>query len=507
MLLLNQSEMKLMDSTAINEYGVPSLVLMERAALSAHDYILEHYDEGEQIVVFSGTGNNGADGMALARQLSHSGYYPVVFLIGSEDKLTEEATLQLRSIKALGIEHYTLDGELKEDDIKLLEDRVLDSMLVVDAIFGISLNREVTGVYKNVIELINDLSFEVLSLDIPSGVEADTGKVLGVAISADVTITFGYVKRGLCLYPALSHVGEIICADIGIPRLAEQKLISPVSALDEDVFANLPVRNPNSHKGDFGKLLIVAGSYNMGGAAILAAKAAYRSGCGLVYVLTHRENRSAIISSVPEAIVYSYDDDFTGIELKELLFRISEDVDAVVIGSGISISSAACTFVAASLELDKPILLDADALTIISSDDNLKKVLKKRTYDTVLTPHLGEMARLNAMSIAEVSGDIFGAAKSFAKEYSVALCLKSATTVVSFNGEEDYLNIIGNSGMATAGSGDVLCGTIGANIVKYREHFVEAVLKGVYCHSLAGDKAKEVKGEDALISSDIIDCL
>ncbi len=507
MFLLNQREMKLMDSTAINEYGIPSLVLMERAALSARDYITQQYDLGEHVVIFSGTGNNGADGMALARQLNHLGYFTTLVLVGSENRLSEEARVQYRSVKALGIDCYNVDCELKEEAVALLKGLILDSALVVDALFGISLNREVTGVYSEVIDLINDYSLDVLSLDIPSGVEADTGRVLGVAVYADVTITFAYVKLGLCLYPGISYAGEIISADIGIPEIAQDRLTSPVMAIDEESFEVLPERNPNSHKGNYGKLLIVAGSYNMGGAAILAAKAAYRSGCGLVYVLTHRENRSAIISSVPEAIVYSYDDDFTGIELRELLFRASKGVDALAVGSGISTSSTASTLVSACIDLDKPLLLDADALTIISSDKNLKEAIKRRDNHTVLTPHIGEMARLTSMSAAEILDDIVGISKSFASEYNVSLCLKSATTLMSFSGERNFLNIIGNSGMATAGSGDVLLGTIGANVAMHRDYFEEAVIKGIYIHSEAGDRVSEVKGEDALIASDIIEYL
>ncbi len=508
MLLLNADEMKSLDASAINDYHIPSLILMEHAALNVHDYICEKYAVNDKVVIVSGTGNNGADGLCLARLLYQTGFNPVVFLLGNESKLTKEARVHCDSLNSLGIKLYNISSQISGLTAEILVSEIALSSVVVDAIFGISLNREVTGIYSDVIAVINEYSNKIISLDIPSGVSADKGEVLGIAVKADVTITFAKPKVGLCLYQGAMYSGEVIVADIGIPKIAENKLKHPVKLINQECFERISYRNPFSHKGDFGKVLIVAGSRDMAGAATLAARSAYRAGSGLVYVLTHRDNKTAILANSPETIVYSYGDETTDGELALMLLDISKTVDSVVIGCGLSKSNSSKQLVSASFDIEKPILMDADALNIMAEDDRLLDQLKTRIYPTILTPHIGEMARLSKKTSQEISSDLLRTSKEFVEEYHVNLCLKSARTVVSFVSNKQFVNIKGNSGMATAGSGDVLSGTIGAMIaMNSEEYFEEAVLKGVYIHSVAGDKAAELRGEDSLIASDIIENL
>ncbi len=509
MLLINKEQMKLLDKTAIENYSIPSLILMEHAAKSACDYIINNYKNARKVLIISGTGNNGADGLCLARQLKLKNLEPVVFLLGNEEKLSDEGKIHYKSISKLNVQVYCLDKENENVFIDKLTNSILINEIIVDAIFGISLNREVGGIYKKVINLINQTNKVIISLDMPSGIEADSGKVLGVAVKADTTITFAYYKIGLVLNEGSEYAGKIILADISIPKLAEDKLEYPIKIIDEVSFNGLDKRKSSGHKGTFGKVLIIAGSKNMAGAASLSTKAAYRSGCGLVYVISHKENRNSILSYVPEAIVFEYDEKTSYEELDQLIQEQTKSVDSVLIGCGISKNIEAKVLVKIALELDKNLVLDADALNLISEDEKLLLQLKNRKNKTIITPHIGEMARLCSKKIEEIQDDPISIAKNFAKEYNLTVYLKSAKSILCFANHNTYINIRGNSGMATAGSGDVLAGIIAAKLalMKNGENFEKLVLKAVYMHNRAGDKAKEVRGEESLIASDMIEYL
>lgn len=508
MLCLIKEEMKMLDRCAIEEFHIPSLILMEYAAKSARDFIARRFSKTSRILIVSGSGNNGADGLCLARQLQHAGYSPTVFLIGSGDKLSEESKVHYRSLLALGIELFCTETEDELSLIELFQRRSQDCDLIVDAIFGISLNRRVEGIHRSIIEAINGSKKRVLSLDLPSGIDADSGRELGISIKADFTISFAHPKIGLYLNEGAKQRGELHIADIGIPKEAESKLPAPVRILDESCFEKLPARDSEGHKGNFGKVLIVAGSYNMAGAASLSAKACYRAGAGLVYVLSHKENRNTILSQVPEAIVHSYDQETSESELKKQFLALSEQVDCVLIGCGLSKGSVAKHFVQFCVELEKPVLFDADALNILAEDKTIFERFRQRTKESILTPHLGEMARLCSSNIAEIKENPIGIARNFVKANPCTLCLKSAKTVVCFSSSKTYLNIAGNSGMATAGSGDVLAGILSAKLaISTQEDYEPRILSAIFLHSHAGDLAKENGGEERLIASDLIEYL
>lgn len=562
MLVLTQEQMKALDSAAIHEFSIPSLILMEYAAKAAHDYITERFLRNSTISIVCGKGNNGADGLCLARQLWHSNYRPLVCLIGNADALTEEGKTHHASLLSLGCSIYevcgqdnkterspatkeapssTLSDQNREIDLHTFEKMIAFSSLVVDGIFGISLNRPIEGVYKKVIDIINKTKktsgATILSLDIPSGIETDTGNILGTAISADVTITFAYPKIGLYTSQGAKYAGTIVSSDIGIPKEAEQKLQNtvqkyPIKTLSKEAFEDLPTRNPYGHKGSFGRILIVAGSKDMGGAAMLSAKAAYRYGTGLVYVLTHTDNGQSILNFVPEAIVHTYDDFTPKKELKTIVAELNEKVDAVVVGSGLSTDENARLLTEECLLVKQPLLLDADALNIVSKDKTLKEKIKKRQTLTVLTPHLGEAERLSETPKKVIEENIVTFAKTYATTNNIVLCLKTAHTLLTFPKGTIYLNTMENSGMATAGSGDVLAGVLGASMALaqkttgYSDDYVRTstdeqvmngvvhspiieqhLVKGLYTYVQAGDKARQKTSESHMMARDIIEHL
>ncbi len=508
MLVLNKNEMKSLDNSAINDYGIPSIILMEYAAKSVHDYISNKFDKKSQITIVVGVGNNGADGLCLARQLKHSLYEPIVFCIGNYEKSTEEFKIHYKSLKSLGIKIYEYGEYSQNKFISEFKNKILNNDLIIDGIYGISLNREIVGIYKEIIDIINNSNTNVLSLDIPSGIDSDTGKSLGIAIKANTTICFAYPKIGLYMNEGREHSGEILISDIGIPRIANKNLKNASRLLNEDCFKNLSIKKDDSHKGNFGKILIIAGSENMAGAASLSAKAAYRAGTGIVYILTHKENKTAILSYLPEAIVYTYDNNSSKKDLENQIINLSQKVDSILIGCGLSESKIAQNLLDFTIKLDLPLVIDADAINLISKNKNIFKMLSKRKKSTILSPHLGEMSRLISKPINEIKNNLINEAKKFVKKNNINLCLKSDRTVVSFVNGNTYLNINGNSGMATAGSGDVLAGVITSHLAMYNStEYEQAVCKAVFLHSKAGDNAKEKRNQYSIIASDIIDFL
>ncbi len=508
MYVLHADEMKSLDFSTINDYKIPSVILMEWAAKAAYDYVVDNYTSSDRILITCGSGNNGADGLCLARQLKVHGYFPLVFLMGNEGSITDESRLHLDSLLSLGVECYKISGETAGETLKKFKKYAKFCDVIVDAIFGISLNREVEGCYKDVIQIINASKKPVISLDMPSGICADTGRVMGVAVKAKATITFAYPKLGLYLYPGAAYSGNIMISDIGIPKKAERSLKLSTRLIDEESFKNLPPRRRDGHKGTFGRVLVIAGSSDMAGAAALSAKAAYRMGAGLVYVFTEDAAAPIVLNYVPEAICYTYSSDSNRRDLELNLIELLSKVDAILIGPGMLENEISSDILTTGIASDKPLVIDAGALNILAEDRELMKKLKERTAYTVITPHLGEMSKLSITSVQDISENIMGFARNFVDENGLVLCLKSARSILAFPDSESYLNVLGNDGMATAGSGDVLSGAIVALLAQHEEKFFkEALCKAVYSHSVAGDKACESGGKDRVMASDLIDNL
>lgn len=486
------SEMKALDSHTISQMGVPSCVLMERAALKTAEVLEQGFHnkrDQEHILVVCGSGNNGGDGIAIARILHLHGYHADIFLAGQKEHMTEETRQQLQIAENY---HVPLVNNPEWDEYTT----------IVDAIFGVGLTRPVTGRYADLIREMNSARAWKAAVDIPSGIDGDTGKELGIAFWADVTVTFAYRKRGLCFYPGRMYAGEVLVADIGI-YASENDQIRTFHLEMEDLKL-LPGRVPYGHKGTFGKVLVVAGSTGMCGAAFLSAAAAMAAGAGMVKLQTVEENRIPLQTLLPEAMVSCVFSD----EENE---RSLAWCDVIVIGPGLGVSGEsrerAQWFLSHASRAGKRIILDADALNLLSVHPEWKEYLNEQV---ILTPHLGEMGRLCGKRIGELQEQLLETALSCAADTKALCVLKDACTVTAvFNGYT-YLNLNGNAGMATAGSGDVLSGVLAAVCCMYLaepecapDPGVQAAL-GVFLHAAAGDAAAKKTGQQGMTARDIV---
>lgn len=484
--ILTAEQMKRCDSYTIDTVGVPSRELMQRAAESAFREIMSGGFDLTKVLCICGTGNNGGDGLAVAMLLQSAGVNVEFFICGNEERMTEECRYRYNEMFRKGITEQT---DLDLDGVTL----------IVDAVLGIGLSGDVRGVAADVITAVSESGIPVASLDIPSGINSDTGAVMGCAVKAELTVAFARLKPGHVLYPGRSYSGKTVTADIGIGEEGiEKDDLRIYSPDDGDVIRMLPERYPDGHKGTFGRVLVVAGSEGMCGAAYFSAFGAYRSGAGLVEVLTPRMNMPIIQTKIPEAIVTPWDRD-----PERLLRERLRCADACVIGPGLGRSSDAVRLVEEVLGCRVPLLIDADGLNIIAESDDLRKSLAARAYPTVITPHMGEMSRLCGCSVGDVCRDPIKIALDFADRYGVVCVQKSAVTVVAHEGTV-YLNPTGCSGLAKGGSGDVLSGVIGAFMASGKDAFSSAVC-GVYLHGRAGETASEKLSEYSLLASDIAD--
>ncbi len=481
MQVVTGTELKKIEEYAINKIKLPSVTLMERAALKVCEYILENRAEKDRVLVVSGVGNNGADGIAAARMLHIAGRKVAVKIIGNLSKATEEFKLQYSIFNNVNGRILYTEADYDNYDI------------IVDGLFGIGLTREVTGEYKEIVDEINENSKDktIISIDIPSGIDANTGKILGVCVNADVTLTFSCLKLGMLMAPGNKYTGRVIICDIGIPECAYAQGCSAFTYLDRKEMI-MPQRDKNGNKGTFGKLLIVAGCENMSGAAYLCAKAAYRMGTGLVRVVTAESNREIIQKMLPEAVLVTYKD--KNIDLNGSV----EWADAVVIGPGMGKSDIAYNMLEQVLQRKKKTVADADALNLISEHEELKSYLGG---NVIITPHIGEMARLCGKTTEIIKENILEWATEFALEHNITVVLKDSRTVVS-DGKARYINSSGNDGMGTAGSGDVLAGVVGSIYAVDNSAFNSAV-NAVYLHGVAGDLAAARLGKAGVMASDI----
>lgn len=500
--VVNQKEMQAIDAYSIQKIGIPSLVLMERAAAAVAENIKPQLGPDDKVIAVAGNGNNGADAVAAARILYNMGFDAEVFFSGEEKKFSPELKKQREIIRNLGIREYNNT----EPDFKKYT-------WLLDGLFGIGLSRPVTGRFEALICKINESGISVCAVDIPSGIDAGTGQVLGCAINAKMTVTFGYEKLGLLFYPGCEYAGTVVPADIGFARDAVRVAAPGVCVFEpEDVQKYLPPRQAYSNKGSYGKLLIAAGSAGMSGACYLSAAAAYKTGVGLVRILTCEENRTVLQQLLPEAIVTCYDGQRID---KKLIAECTRWADTVVVGPGIGKEAAGTVLVNTILETSVvPVIMDADALNIMSAifkgQDTAEGLISflGRQCPVIMTPHLGEMSRLTGKTIPEISGNILESCRKFSKKYHLICVLKDARTVIGSNEGCDFVNCSGNNGMAVGGSGDVLAGIIGGLVCQQKDrdekHLKLMAALGVYIHGLSGDRAKNKCGLYGLLASDII---
>lgn len=468
----------------MEKYKIPSLLLMERAALSVVEELMNGSYDLNRVLIACGIGNNGGDGLAIARLLSGKGISVDVCIAGSLDKLTADAKQQLEMYQAI-LGNFVTAPMYEEYTV------------IVDAIFGIGCNREITGIPAEVIQAMNEANAPVIAVDVPSGISADTGKVCGAAVKAATTVTFFTEKLGLLLYPGREYCGEIKVADLGIPfKNCEECQI--ITYIEEDL-EKLPRRKGNAHKGTFGKVLVIAGSQKISGAAYLAAAGAYRMGAGLVKIYTPKENQLAMQTLLPEALLEIYD---RSRPLVKQLKECMDWADVIVIGPGLDtdrIAEKILKYVVSKSNV--PLVIDADGINILAKD---KTCLLDAKVPVILTPHIQEMARLAGTTKEMIMKNPMGAAKNFVEDYPVTLVLKDARTIVAKENEPDYVNTSGNSGMATGGSGDVLAGVLGGLMAQGMEA-AEAARLGVYIHGKAGDAAAAAKSAYSMTATDILD--
>lgn len=501
--LVNTSDMEAIDKYAINEIMIPAMVLMERAAMAVVDCMLEKVTVKDKILVVCGTGNNGGDGVAVARMLKDKGLFVHILIIGDEKRGTDQMKQQLVIAKKLGVPVFN-------------NSKISEYNVVVDAIFGIGLSKPVQGAFENAVKEINSSDNIVYSIDIPSGISGDSGKVMGVAVKADVTVTFGVYKLGIVLYPGCEYAGEIKLADIGFTQKAIDHIKCKTFTYEPEDLEKIPLRKKYSNKGNFGKVLIIAGSKNMCGACILSAKAAYRTGTGIVKVLTVEENRNILQENLPEAILTTYEP--ANLKSKLEVDRLLKEIEwatTIVIGPGIGVSSASAQLLDIVMENTKvPMIVDADGINLLSGKNTFASKEKGYTGEIkdielpeniILTPHLREMSRLLDLEVTDIIDNLLKTAIDTVENKKFVLALKDARTIVT-NGDKVYINTSGNNGMAKGGSGDILTGIIAGLIAQGMENY-EATVLGVYIHGMAADKAAEEKSVYSLMASDIIEAL
>ncbi len=493
--LVTAAEMKRYDKNTIERTGIPGMVLMERAALAAFQAIEERFHSlprrQKRVLIAAGCGNNGGDGVALARLLAEAGYDVEVWGIIDGPKARDKASPQWEEQIRI-LTHYPVNFGGKP----LREEYTI----IVDAIFGVGLSRDVSGIYAEAVAFCNELEGFKVALDLPSGIHSDTGAVMGCAFRADLTVTFGFVKRGLMFYPGRDYAGEVVCADVGITEQSFYGEEPGMFYYDEAVAALLPRRDPAGNKGTFGKVLLIAGSVSMAGAAVLSARAAYRSGAGMVKVLTPEENRTILQTGVSEALLGAWED-------------FGESVrwaDVIGIGPGLGTSEeAGAVLRRAVYETDLPLLLDADALNLLAGDEEVKERLAgqaKEGRSVILTPHVGELSRLTGRTVSELKGNLPAYGTKLAQELHAVVVAKDARTFVCAERRAVCVNLAGNSGMATAGSGDVLAGVICGMMAQGMEPY-DAAAVGVYLHACAGDAAARAKGERGCMALDIAEAV
>lgn len=487
--LVTAGEMQRFDANCIEKIGIPAMVLMERAALAAFERVQTYCagldKEPRTVLIMVGIGNNGGDGLALARLLSEAGIRTEIWIVGNIGKASEQWTRQHNILKSYPVEMSTKPA-------------MREYTVIIDALFGVGLSREITGDFREAVEIFNRLSGYRIALDMPSGVNSDSGSILGCAVRADETVTFGFCKRGLILYPGCEYAGKVTVAEIGISERSFFGAEPGMFAYDEAPKMLLPERTKSGNKGTFGKVLLIAGSRNMAGAAILAAKSAYRIGAGMVKVITPMDNRVILQETIPEALLGTAED------LEESLVW----ADVVAIGPGLGKDDEAFGCLKRVIGgCDKPLLLDADALNLLAEHPEYLERLAEQGLagrGLVLTPHMGELARLTGETIPRLKENPVEYGCRLAAKLHAVVAAKDARTFVCGEEVPVCVNISGNSGMATAGSGDVLAGVI-AGLIAQGKSGLEAARSGVYIHGLAGDAASARLGEHACMAGDIVE--
>jgi ADP-dependent NAD(P)H-hydrate dehydratase / NAD(P)H-hydrate epimerase len=502
MRVLNAAQMREADRRTIEDIGIPSLVLMENAGrqvVAAMEAI--HTDLSErQVAVLCGRGNNGGDGFVVARTLVQRGVDVSVFLIGRVSDVRGDARTNLEVLGRLGITVVEI-ADSQAWELHLSE--VRDCTLIVDAIFGTGLNAPVSGLIESVITDVNASGIPVVAIDLPSGLSADSCDPIGESIEAGTTVTLGAPKLPLVLPPAETRAGDIVIADIGIPSEVFESLDGPQIELltRSSAREHLTPRTPDSHKGDYGHVLIVAGSRGKSGAAHLSGIGALRSGAGLVTVATAASCQDVVASMAPEYMTVGLRENADGLDAEGVDPLLDLARDVVAIGPGLGQAAGTRAFIRALVDrATMPIVVDADGLNAFGGEP--EGLIGREGRDVIITPHPGEMARLVGMSTDEVQASRLEIARNFATSHHLYVVLKGHRTLIATPDGKVFINPTGNPGMSTGGTGDVLTGMIAAWLAHLLD--AEAACKiAVYLHGMAGDLAEADEGEISMTAGDL----
>jgi len=498
MKVASVNEMRTLDKLASEEFGIKGELLMENAGIAVYDVIKENLGIiDKKFVVFAGTGNNGGDGFVAARKIASTGGKVSVFIVGEENKISGIAKINLNILRKFPVEIYTISSVNR-----IVEMSLFTSDGIVDAIFGTGLLKEVNGIQGEIMREINLSRKPVFSVDIPSGINGDTGEIMGCAVKATATITFGTPKRGLLVYPGAEFTGKLYVSRISFPPELYEKSDIKVEVNMPDI---IPERPKDSYKGNFGKALFIAGSKQYLGAPYLSSYGFLKAGGGLSYLATLESIAPFVTSDAREVVLLPLKEKNGAIseENLDLLVKFSENVDIIAIGSGLSLNKNTEQFAVEFIKsVQKPLIIDGDGLTFVSKNP---AILKSRKSLTILTPHIGEFARLVKKEIDKIKQDRFGVLTDAVKTLNSTIVLKGAHTLIGEISGKILINLSGNPGMATAGSGDVLVGIIAAMYCINPSE--KAASTAVFIHGLSGDIKAKQTGMDGLTARDILDGL
>ncbi|MCX8094952.1 MAG: NAD(P)H-hydrate dehydratase [Caldisericia bacterium] len=500
MKVVDTEQIKELDRRAVEEFKINPEILMENASLSAVYLILKKINniKNRHFLIFCGTGNNGGDGFAIGRKIHSLGGDIKFILLGDENKLTQDAKVNFERVKKIGI---TI---LNNPDIKIIKYELENCEIVIDAIFGTGLKREIEGYIKEVIELINNSKKFILSVDIPSGINGDNGIEMGISVNADVVVTFGLPKIGNLIEDGSEKTKELYLSYISYPQVLYEDVNS-------SVFINEPIeiknRKKNTYKKDYGDTLFISGSKKYFGAPYFSSYSFLKSGGGYSRLASVKEVIKSVSINAKEIVFYSLKENEDGTiskENEEFLLNLSKEVKFIVIGPGVGLNEDLEELIKnLTIKIERPLLIDGDGLTLISKN---KEVLKQRKFPTILTPHLGEFSRLTQIPKETLRKEKIRILKEFSKEYNSYVILKGFHSLIATPDERVFINLSGNPCMATAGMGDVLDGIIPA-MYGIGFNIEESIRMGVFVHGFCGDLLKEKFGENGVVANQMIDYL
>jgi len=504
MFIVTSDQMKALDQRTIQEMGISGAVLMENAGRGTVEAMLYQFPEQKNgpIHILCGRGNNGGDGFVIGRYFLNFGAEVNVYLFTSAEKVKGDAKINLDAFLNMGGRILEVEDE---DSFNSIRNELGHAAIIVDALLGTGLSSEVKGLYRMAIDALNSMeNIPIVTVDVPSGLDATTGKILGSAIKANLTCTYGLPKIGLFTYPGRENTGELEIVDIGIPESLIEASGIKTFLLEQDDFTGLiPKRKPDSHKGTYGHVLVLAGSPGKTGAASLAGHAVMRAGAGLVTLGVPNSLRAIVEEKTKEVMTGSLpdiDDGYLGIDSWPKLAEMLENKSAIAVGPGLSDKAETGELVLKLIiEANVPMVIDADGLNLVAKN---KEVLKKAKMPLVLTPHPGEMSRLIGLTVEEIQEDRIKVASSFAKEHGVIVVLKGASTVIAEPEGKIFINTTGNPGMAGGGMGDVLTGFI-ASLIGQGIASLDAAKMAVFTHGAIGDFIAEERAETGILASDI----